>query len=409
MKIAFIVGSFPALSETFILNQITGLIDRGHEVYIFAKNPRKESKVHPDIEKYQILEKTYYCSPPENKFLRISKAPFVFIRCFLKSPCKTIRSLNFLKYGKEAFSLKLLFSLEKFIDRDFDIITCHFGPNGILGTQLKDIGVNGKVITTFHAYDLTTFVREKGENVYLFLFTKGDFFLSISDYWLKKITSLGCNPQKLAVHRMGIDTKKFKLEEEKNNKKEKVKILTVGRLVEKKGHKYMIKALSKIVEKNKNIEYIIAGDGSLSLELKKLTKKFNVEKYTTFLGGVNQKEVRALYQEADIFALHSITTETGDQEGIPVVLMEASAAKLPIISTYHTGIPEIVLNNKSGFLVEEKDIGGIMKKLEYLIEHPEKREEMGRMGRKYVEEKYDINKLNDKLVEIYKNCLENEN
>lgn len=372
MKIAFIVSNFPKLSETFILDQITGLIDRGHEVYIFAGKLGKESKTHPDIEKYQLLKKTHYYSLPHNKFLRIAKAFFVFFRCFLKNPLVSIKSLNFVKYGKNAFSFRLLLAVDKFINKDFDIIACHFGPNGILGAQLKDIGIKGKVITTFHAHDLTTFIKKNGEDVYGFLFDKGNLFLSISNYWVKKIKNLGCDPQKLVVHRMGIDTKKFKFKKKINNKENKIKILTVGRLVEKKGYKYMIEAMSKIVEENKNIKYTIVGDGPLFLELKKITKELGIENYVNFLGEANQKDIRVLYQEADIFALYSITAENGDQEGIPVVLMEASAVGLPIVSTYHTGIPEVVLDNESGFLVKEKDVDGLVERLEYLIENPKK-------------------------------------
>jgi len=86
--------------------------------------------------------------------------------------------------------------------------------------------------------------------------------------------------------------------------------------------------------------------------------------------------------------------------------MEAQAAGLPVTSTFHSGIPEVVVEGKSGFLVPEKDVNALEERLEYLIEHPEKWADMGRYGRKYVEEKYDISKLNQKLVEIYKNLIE---
>ena len=105
-------------------------------------------------------------------------------------------------------------------------------------------------------------------------------------------------------------------------------------------------------------------------------------------------------------SLPSITASNGDQEGIPVVLMEAQATGLPIISTYHTGIPEVVIDGKSGFLVHEKDVDALAEKLEYLIKHPEIWPEMGRYGRKHVEEKYDIKKLNQQLVKIYQNLIE---
>src|SRR4030065_356569 len=107
--------------------------------------------------------------------------------------------------------------------------------------------------------------------------------------------------------------------------------------------------------------------------------------------------------------MHSmVTASDGDSEGLPVVLLEAQAVGLPIISSLHGGIPEGVLDSKSGFLVPEKDVDALAKKIEYLIEHPELWPDMGRYGRKFVEERYDIQKLNQRLVKIYKALLTND-
>jgi len=398
MKIEFIVGGFPTLSETFILNQITGLLDFGHDVEIFAKTNPNDKKIHHDVEKYRLMERVHYTYIPHNKVKRILKAIFLIIKNFHKAPLKILKSLNVFKYGKEALSLRLLYLLIPFLDKNFDILYCHFGSNGIFGTYLKEIGINGKLVTTFHGYDMSSFIISNGDNVYKKLFLNGDLFLPISDYWKRKLIRLGCNEKKIIVHRMGINLEKFKFSERRKQSEEPIKILTIGRLVEKKGHEYAIQAIAKIIKKYKNIEYII--------KLEDLISELGIESYIKFLGSVEQNEVLKLYQQAHIFILPSITARNGDQEGIPVVLMEAQATGLPIISTYHTGIPEVVVDGKSGFLVPEKDIDALANKLEYLIEHPELWPEMGRYGRKYVEEKYDIKKLNQKLVEIYQNLIE---
>ncbi len=139
-----------------------------------------------------------------------------------------------------------------------------------------------------------------------------------------------------------------------------------------------------------------------------MVENLHIKGYVKFLGAVEQNEVPRLYQKAHIFILPSITADNGDQEGIPVVLMEAQATGLPIISTYHTGIPEVVVDGKSGFLVPEKNVDALAEKLEYLIEHPEIWPNMGQYGRKFVEEHYDINKLNQKLVEIHQNLIDSK-
>jgi len=407
MKIAFIVSKFPSLSETFILNQITGLIDMGHEIEIFASNKSKDQKIHPEIEKYGLMEKVYYIKKPKNKLIRIIKGIWLFFSYFHKAPKKIINSLNIIKYKKNAVSLSLLYYVIPFINKKFDIIYCHFGPNGKIGLKLKEVGVKGKLITSFHGYDLSSYLKINGENTYEDLFRKGDLFLPISDYWENKLLELGCNKNRILVHRMGINLDKFIYHEKILKQGETIKLLTVGRLVEKKGHKYVIEALSKIIKKHNNIIYYIAGDGPLEDELIALSKRLKVDKHIKFLGSLRQDEIIKLFKNSHIFILASSTAENGDQEGIPVVLMEAQAVGLPIISTYHSGITELVLDEKSGFIVPEKDSSALAEKIRYLIEHPEIWSNMGRYGRKIVEKEYNIKILNRQLVKIYENLTVN--
>ena len=408
MKIAIIVGEFPKLSETFILNQITGLLDLGHEVEIFAFYNPKEKKVHDDVEKYRLMERVHYFNIPDSMIKRVLKAIFLIITNFHKSPIKILKSLNVFKYGKKALSLKLLYVVVPFLGKKFDMIHCHFGPNGIIGAYLKEVGINSKLITTFHGYDMSKFISNHGEGIYKNLFLKGDLFMPISEHWKKKLIEMGCEEGKIIVHRMGIDIEKFEFSERR--KTGTIKILSVGRLVEKKGHEYAIKALAKVVNKNgKDIIYRIVGDGPLKDKLMSLAEELGIGDCVEFIGNVEDEELLKLYKESHIFILPSVTASDGDQEGIPVVLMEAQAMGLPVISTYHSGIPEVVIDGKSGFLVPEKDVDALAEKMEFLVEHPELWSEMGRYGKEFVEKHYDIRRLNKRLVEIYRNLIRKEN
>ena len=406
MKIAFIVGGFPTLSETFILNQITGLLDMGYDVEIFAQFNPKEKKVHPDIEKYQLMRRVHYFNIPHNKIKRILKAIFLIIKNFHKAPLKILKSLNAFRYGKNALSLRLLYILISFLDKKFDIIHCHFGPNGIIGVHLKEIGIPGKYLTSFHGYDVNSYPKIMGKNVYNILFKNGDLFTANTNFTKQQVVKVGCDEEKIIILPVGLRVEKFKFSTRKIQPREPIKILTVGRLVEKKGHEYAIKAIAKIVKKHKNIKYIVAGDGPLRANLENLALKLGIMNHVEFLGAVEQNEVLNLYQQAHIFILPSVTASDGDREGQALVLQEAQATGLPVVSTLHNGIPEGVLDGKSGFLVPEKDVDALADKLEYLIEHPEIWPDMGRYGRKFVEEKYDIKRLNQKLVEIYQNLIE---
>ena len=143
MRIAFIVSEFPVLSETFILNQITGLIDRGHEVDIYASRPSNQVKVHPDVQRYGLLGRTRYRPRMVgNRFARVLKGLCLLVTHGWRGPIVLLRTLNFIRYGKPAASCVLLYAAIPHLGRrSYDIIHCHFGPNGVIGASLHDAGV----------------------------------------------------------------------------------------------------------------------------------------------------------------------------------------------------------------------------------------------------------------------------
>jgi colanic acid/amylovoran biosynthesis glycosyltransferase len=184
-----------------------------------------------------------------------------------------------------------------------------------------------------------------------------------------------------------------------------VRVLTVARFTEKKGVEYGIRAVAKLLHKYQRLEYKIAGDGPLRDGLQSLIAELKVGDRIRLLGWKSLDEIAELLQRSDILLAPSVTAEKGDQEGIPGVIMEAFAQGLPVVSTRHAGIPEVVHDGESGFLVPERDVDALAKRIEDLIERPELRFSLGRNGRNFVEEHYDIEKLNDRLVEIYQDIL----
>jgi colanic acid/amylovoran biosynthesis glycosyltransferase len=404
MKIAFIVGQFPVLSETFILNQITGLILRGHKVDIYSYPTDDIHKVHPDVEKYDLLKHThYYPRVPENYFWRLIKGLQLVFRHFSKAPLLFMRSLNIFKYGKRAASMRLLYAIVPLLDSEaYDIIHCQFGMYGIDGMIYRDIGaIKGKLITSFRGYDISWYVKESGEQVYNELFAKGDFFLANCEFFRHRAIKLGCDEQKIIVHGSSIDCSKFTFKTRHPHPDGKIRIATTGRLVEKKGIEYSIRAVAKLTNIHPNIEYNIIGDGYLKEHLQQLIEELSVTQQVNLLGWKNQKEIIEILDKTHLFIAPSVTAEDGNQDAPVNTLKEAMAMGLPVIGTLHGGIPELVKDGISGFLVPERDADAISKMVSYLIKHPEIWQEMGSSGRAYVEKHYDINKLNDELVEIY--------
>jgi colanic acid/amylovoran biosynthesis glycosyltransferase len=410
MRVAFIVGSFPVLSETFIVNQITGLLDRGHEVDIYSDKPGDTSKVHPDVKKYHLLERTYYLPAiPTNLFWRIWNGIGLLFANLFKAPLLTLRSLNVFRYGEQALSLWLLYTAVPNLKTSYDIIHCQFGTQSFRGMAFRTINApEAKLITTFRGHDISRFVQEKGDNIYDQLFKTGDFFLANCDFFKRRAIQLGCDEQKIVVHRSGLDCSKFVFRLRHFPIDSLTRIATTGRLVEKKGIEYCIRAVAKVALIHPNIEYNIIGDGPLRDDLQHLIQELGVSSKANLLGWKNEQEIIQILSNTHIFIAPSVTAKDGNQDAPINVLKEAMAMGLPVISTFHGGIPELVEDGVSGFLVPERDVDALAEKLSILIEHPELWPEMGRAGRAYVEAHYDLHKLNDKLVKLYQQLyLEN--
>ena len=408
MRIAFIVSKFPALSQTFILNQITGLIDRGHEVDIYAVQSDNNPRMHPDVTKYNLLQHTYYFRKlPASGLQRKIEITGLVLRYFYKKPGSLLKTRMLSGRGKGSI-LKILCIGFPFLDKGpYDIIHCHFGPNGILGVTLKEMGVfEGKVVTVFHGYDISSYLRKHGHAVYKSLFMRGDMFLPVSERWKNRLIELGCREQKIVVHRMGIDTSKFCYLPRKPGKDGKVRLLTIARLIEKKGVQYAVQAVADVLKRYSNIEYNIVGDGPVKNTLEDLIKGLNIGNNVKLLGWRQQEEIIELMKNTDILIAPSVVSEDGDEEGIPVVLMEALAQGMPVLSTQHSGIPELVQDGESGFLVPERNVNALAEKLAYLVKHPEIWSAMGQAGREYVEKCYNIDTLNDKLVDLYQHLID---
>lgn len=410
MKIAFVFNQFPTISETFILSQIIGLIQRGHQIDIYAGTPKNYEIRHTDIENYQLLNHTYLWQyMPEEYLPRSLKGLKLLLGSFYKKPILLLQSLNFLNYGIYAFSLRSLYAVIAFskYKRQYDIIHCHFGLNGLLGVFLRNSGIlTGKLITSFYGYDISGYPKKFGDKVYSPLFQSGDAFWVISEQMQKQVLNLGADSEKVDIHRLGINCNRFSFKSRPLHNSNRAKLISIARLVEKKGIEYSIRAFAKTAQENQFIKYNIIGDGILRENLEKLIQELNLKDRVEILGWKNQSEVTQLLSESDILLAPSVTAKDGDEEGTPVVIMEAMAMGLPVISTWHSGIPEMIKDGVSGFLVPERNVEELAKKINYLIQHPEIWEKMGRAGRKQIEQHHDINELNNNLVKKYEQLLQ---
>ncbi|MEL7694501.1 MULTISPECIES: glycosyltransferase [Pantoea] len=357
MKLTFFTMRFPVASETFVLNQVTHFIDAGYEVEIISVFPGDLVNRHAAFDEYGLAAKTHYLLPEE----KVSIVDKLNQRLRLVLPKVTkpslLRSLNVRRYGAQSSKL-LLPSIVANATQTFtaDVFLVHFGYAGALANKLRELGVlKGKQATVFHGADISRrHILEEHKLDYVNLFRQSELMLPISHLWQNKLIEMGCPPEKIHVTRMGIEPEKFNFQP-RQAFHSPLRIVSVARLTEKKGLDVAVKASAILKQRGGQFQYTIIGNGDQDEMMRDFIAREGMEDCVSMPGFKPQDEIRRALSEADIFLLPSKTASDGDMEGIPVALMEAMAVGLPVVSTFHSGIPELIENNVSGWLVEEDD------------------------------------------------------
>jgi colanic acid/amylovoran biosynthesis glycosyltransferase len=207
---------------------------------------------------------------------------------------------------------------------------------------------------------------------------------------------------------MGVDLRAFVPKESRTPRTGGPSLLTIARLVEFKGVEYALRAVALLVQRYPDLKYRVIGDGPLRSSLEKLRRELGIEANVEFMGARPQEELNAAYEQADLFVLPSILASNGATETQGVVLIEAQAMGLPVVASCVGGIPDSLADGVSGVLVPERNPEALARKLSELLEHPELWPGMGRAGQRFVQERFDSRKLNDRLEELYRQVLSGE-
>ena len=391
------------LSETPVLNQITGLVKRGHEVDIFGDRPRAESPYHPSIDAYDLLKRAYYRPDlPSTSLSRWTRSLRLLASSRGVDRRALLRSMNVVRFGTRSATGRLPLQAAQFLPaRHYDIIQAGFGEQGLKALRMKRVGaISGKLVTAFRGADISRHLQSRGQSVYRRLFREGDLFLPVSKAFQDRLVSLGCPPEKIRVHRTGIDLTAFSFTP--NPPGPAARLVSIGRLVEKKGLEDGLHAVALLQAEGLDLSYTIVGDGPLRASLEEVANQLGVKK-VKFTGAVEQRQVSDYLAASDILLAPSVKARNGDEEGIPNVLKEAMALGRPVVSTRHSGIPELVEDGVTGFLADEHDARGLAGALHLLLEHPDRWPTIQAAARRKIELEYDIDRLNDQLVEHYKN------
>ncbi|MEY7211780.1 colanic acid biosynthesis glycosyltransferase WcaL [Escherichia coli] len=364
MKVGFFLLKFPLSSETFVLNQITAFIDMGFEVEIVALQKGDTQNTHAAWTKYNLAARTRWLQDePTGKVAKLRHRASQTLRGIHRK--NTWQALNLKRYGAESRNLILsAICGQVTTSLHADVFIAHFGPAGVTAAKLRELGViRGKIATIFHGIDISS--REVLNHYtpeYQQLFRRGDLMLPISDLWAGRLQKMGCPREKIAVSRMGVDMTRFSPRPVKAPATP-LEIISVARLTEKKGLHVAIEACRQLKEQGVAFRYRILGIGPWERRLRTLIEQYQLEDVVEMPGFKPSHEVKEMLDDADVFLLPSVTGADGDMEGIPVALMEAMAVGIPVVSTLHSGIPELVEADKSGWLVPENDARALAQRL----------------------------------------------
>jgi glycosyltransferase involved in cell wall biosynthesis len=242
------------------------------------------------------------------------------------------------------------------------------------------------------------------------LMKHSDALIAVSKYTVGELTELyGIEKEKIHVIYNGVDVNKFKprpdrakLRREFGLEEEKKIVLFVGRLYHRKGLETLLHSIPPVLQEFSDVKFAISGTGFKKKEqsLRDLAKELEIEDTVKFLGYVPDEKLPDLYSASDIFVLPAI------YENFPFAILEAQATGLPVISTKVGGIPEFLADNENGFLIDPGDPAQLTQRILALLQDPKLAEEMGRRGRRLIEEKFAWRLITSQVIDLYHKLLE---
>lgn len=368
MKIAYLAPELPALSATFVYNEILQLETMGTEVLPFSVHISSSNIQEPRVQ--ALADKTFNLyAQPKLSILRdnvqvLMSHPIRYLKT-VAMLCSDITTVGI--FSRTAFGLgyRMMFgaSLATHLMRNkCDHLHVHFAhiPTDIAmyASALSNVPYS----VTAHANDIYErgwLLKQKVQ--------RSMFFATISDFNKRYLSTQKVDVNKIEIIRCGVNPAQFSQRQTMvNNAIPNIGV--IGRLVEKKGIDTLISAIAALKKQGRAVRLQIAGSGPLESELKALAEANDLaESEVKFLGPIPHSEVAVFIKSLDMFVLPCKQDENGDIDGIPVVLMEAMLSGVPVISSEISGIPELIIDKKTGLLIQQNDVNGLAKAISSLI------------------------------------------
>jgi glycosyltransferase involved in cell wall biosynthesis len=395
VRLAYLLSRYPAISHTFLLNEIRTLRDLNFDIAIASINScDRPRSVLGGIERTE-EEATFYV-----KRAGVWRALWAFADALVRRPLGLLRGLLFvIRLG--GAGIRFFYLIEALMvgqwmrERGLSHLHAHFGVAvstvAMIAARTFPVSVSFTIHGPDEFYDVRKYYLAQKIETASFVFCIGAFarsqlmMLSPANQW-----------NKLLVSPLGVDPRKFNPQRRRKTGGGPVEIVCVGRLVSAKGQHVLMAAFRQLVREGRNVRLRLVGDGPDRINLERIAAQEELRGLVAFEGAVEADRVRCILENADIFALPSFA------EGIPVALMEAMAMEVPCVSTAITGIPELVRSETDGILVAPADEDQLAASLARLIDDPDLRERLGRAGRRRVAENFNLHRNVEKLAEMYR-------
>lgn len=422
-RLAYVMGTFPALTETFILNEIQALQAVGVDVELFSlRRPRGSG---PPVDGAELVEQTVYGPSPRDRGLWVANA-----RSFRRAPGRYLGTLaavamrtmlNPVHCAKSLglFPVAVAFA-EQMRERGVTHVHGHWATYPATAAYVVSRLLGIPYSFTAHAYDATIIRSMMREKV-----RRAAFVMTCTAWnqrWLERLVPAAVG--KILLNHHGAVLDRFAPDEApRPDHPGTFTIVSCGTLYPRKGYPYLLEACRILRGRGWSIDCVIVGEGPMRAELQRFIDRHELGDRVHLVGARAQQEVIDFYRQADLFVLACITDHLGWQEvftdpvrllevglaipfrpitdGIPNVLVEAMAMEIPVVSTYLAGIPELVEDGRTGSLVPEQDAPALADAIEQLLRDPERRRELGARGRARVHERFDRRQNIRQLVEIF--------
>jgi glycosyltransferase involved in cell wall biosynthesis len=407
-RVAYLLKTFPRLSETFILNEILGLERLGIDIQIFSLKKPEDGPVQPAVAQVKATVTYVPSLGPRFRFGNLGRLLLCHLMLLLvetRHYCVAAK-FHFFKRGKSRLKDYLQAGYLAWVLRrnGFEHLHVHFAnvPASVAEVVQRFIGIPYSL--TAHAKDIyLTSAAELARKI-----EGAECVLTCTAHNQRYLAELaaGRTPVRLAYH--GVDVSRFggQSAHAPTATGERPLIVSVGRFCEKKGFEYLIRACRILADCGCPFHCQIVGYGELQNELERLIEDLGLQEFVELPGTMTQDQLAALYPRASMFVLPCLITGNGDRDGIPNVLIEAMASGVPVISTDVSGISELVRHQENGLLVEQRDADAIAEAMEFLLLHPDVRSRLARNGRETVLQRFTLEASALRVHDILRSVLD---